>query len=213
MKFKFDNFLDLPEPLLDRLADANPEVRCQAIRDLRGKYSRVLINTLWRLKNNSNPQVSQAANDKLTRFEMHLRKQIFFFHQWVKKDPDSPAAVAGSALSYFRFAQFWVQDDGLRKYFLQKALDGFNLLIRAYQPKLLYFYYRGLVLMALGEYRLAAANFGQILKKHPHRHSALLKLIEIFYHLGYFRFIPPLCRRINTTSLPRHVARYIDYWQ
>ena len=213
MKFSLDDFSHLPEPLLDRLADFSAEVRCQAVQSLRPKYSRIPIAILRRLTCDSDTQVSQAAQKKLTSLEMHLRRQIFLFHQWLQKNPDSSAPLAGLSLSYLRYAQFWVQDETIRRYFLQKAQEGFDQLIRMYQPKLRYFYYRGLVLMALGRYRLAAANFAKILRKYPHHRGALLNLMEIFYHLHNYRFIPQLSQRINTISLPHQVAQYVNFWR
>ena len=168
------------EPIENMLHDPNRLVRAEAIRQLRPTRNRMFVNEIRALQFDSAPMVRQEASKKLKPIESYYRRWFFFFQSQTKKQPNYPGYRFGFAIVCLRYSQVWVHDAKLRDHFLHEALKHLNRVIRTFEPKSVYFYYRGQVLSSLRREKLAIEDFKKVLLARQRHWGAAFALVDLY---------------------------------
>ena len=208
----FESFFQT-EPLINSLKDSVPSIRLAGIKQLRGEKDKNIVNQLRNLLMDSDESVQTEARKKLNPIEMFYRKKFSFFHEMLQKSPDDPGYKLGFAVTCFRYSQVWVENRRLREYFLRQALKYLNQLIRMFEAKSRYLYYRGKVLYDLNEYRLAIEDFKIVFKQNRKHTGAILSLIDLYLKEKKPASSYELIKILQNKKLPKQVQTSIDFWQ
>jgi tetratricopeptide (TPR) repeat protein len=178
-----------PKATTDLLHSTRSRDRLKGIRQLRHPWNPAAVARLHRLTRHPNVLYRAAARGELDMVDILFRKRIYRIKQKLKTDAENPALLFSLAVVFFRYAQIWPHDRENRSYFLGQSLNHLNKLIRLVQPKLLYFYYRGLVRKEIGEYRTAISDFRKVLHAQPQHWGALLGLLHCLFAIGDFQHL------------------------
>ena len=200
------------EPLLNMLGDKNPSTRLSGLKRIKGTNNRNLITKLHNLTFDSSYAVQLETQRKLKPIEMYYRKKFSFYQDNLKKFPDNTGYRLGFSLTCLRYAQNWVVNVELREYFLKQALKLINQLIRIYEPKTKYFYFRGQILGELNQKRAAIEDFNKVLLQRPNHTSAILSLIELYLYTNNPAKVKQLIGKLKQKKLPPKIQAAIDFW-
>jgi predicted Zn-dependent protease len=211
-KVKISESFFQTEPLINSLKDSVPSIRLAGIKQLHGEKDKNIVNQLRNLLIDSDESVQIEARKKLNPIEMFYRRKFSFFHEMLQKSPDEPAYKLGFAVTCFRYSQVWVENRRLRDYFLRQALKYLNQLIRMFEAKSRYLYYRGKVLCELNEYRLAIEDFKIVLKQNSKHTGAILSLINLYLMVNKPASSYQLIKILNIKKLPKQIQTSIDFW-
>lgn len=201
------------EPLVNRLRDHDVKERAEAIRSMPTIKSRYFVNLLKPFRSDPDEAVREEAREKLKRIESFYRRKFFFFQNKIIEFPSNPGYRFGFAVTSLRYAQVWVKDENLQEYFLAKALRHFNRIIRTFEPKPIYFYYRGQVYAMLKNKRLAVEDFSQVLSKKPNHIGASFALIRLYYSLQEPENVVNLVDLLWSRDLPPAMRSQLLYWR
>ena len=200
------------EPLINMFRDPNPASRLSAIRQLQSGNNRIFVNELRPFLHDSSEEVQCEAHRKLKPVEMFYRKKFSFFQFKLKKEPDEPAYKLGFAITCLRYAQIWVEEEKLQEYFFRQAIKYLNHLIRVYDPKAKYFYYRGQTLLGMGQNRFAIEDFKKVLQFRPNHTGAMLALIDQYLTLYTPHKALPLIQQLQQKKLPASLKVALNFW-
>jgi len=156
--------------------------------------------------------VQTEARRKLKPIEIFYRRKFNFFQDRLKKQPNRLGYQLGFAVICLRYAQIWVEDGKLQEYFLRQAFKNLNQLIRIYEPKARYFYYRGQVLREFNQPRLAAEDFKKVLQQNPRHYGAMLALIDFYLQQRQPHIAIQLIKKLQQHKLPLVYRQALQYW-
>lgn len=201
------------EPLVNRLRDHDAQSRAEAIRAMPVIKSRYYVNLLKPFRSDRDETVQAEARNKLKKIESFYRRKFFYFQNKIIEFPSNPGYRFGFAITSLRYAQVWVREKNLQEYFLEKALKHFNRIIRTFEPKMIYFYYRGQVYVMLKNKRLAIEDFGKVLSKKPDHIAASFALIRLHYSLQEPENVIRLVDSLWSRDLPPALRSQLLYWR
>ncbi len=173
-----------PDATADLLRSRDSRDRLKGIRQLRHPWSAPAVLQLHRLSRHPNLLYRAVAKGELDMVDIVFRRRIYRVRQKMKGDEENPALWFSLAVVFLRYAQIWPHDRENRTFFLSQALNYLNRLIRLVKPKLIYFYYRGLVRKEMGQYRTALSDFRKVLHAKPEHWGSLLGLLACLYEIG-----------------------------
>lgn len=200
------------EPLINMVNDSSPSVRLAGTKQLRGAKGNKIVTQLRKLSLDSNASVQEEARKKLNPVEMFYRRKFSVFQDMLQKQPDEPAYKLGFAVTCYRYSQVWVENKRLQEYFLRQALKYLNQLIRMFEPKSRYLYYRAKVLSDLNENKLAIEDFKNVLKRNKNHTGAILSLIDLYLKTNKPENSYRLIKVLQGKKLPKQIQTAINFW-